>query len=194
MQLSDLDLRKFGNTIQLAGAVYTGEGKTYLCMCPNEDAPEKEDIEVLLMDSDEWKEFLRQSDFLEVEVLAKAADGTVTKAIARKSQRQIDQVISWNVYRRDKYQCRYCGRGDVPLTVDHIICWEAGGPTTEENLVAACKKCNRTRGDMPYCEWILSPYYKEVSRNLEEMVRAENERNLPNRIDKILRVVHMRSR
>ncbi|MGE5498858.1 MAG: HNH endonuclease, partial [Syntrophothermus sp.] len=26
-----------------------------------------------------------------------------------------------NVLKRDQYKCIYCGRGDLPLTVDHII-------------------------------------------------------------------------
>ena len=62
-------------------------------------------------DTEDWKKVLRQTDLLETEVLALSEDGKLTKAILRKSQRQIEARISWNVFRRDGYRCRYCGRG-----------------------------------------------------------------------------------
>ncbi|WP_212636678.1 HNH endonuclease, partial [Salmonella enterica] len=55
--------------------------------------------------------------------------------ILRKNQRILDQKIAWEVYRRDKYKCRYCGIDNVPLTVDHIITWESGGATHADNLM-----------------------------------------------------------
>jgi hypothetical protein len=50
--------------------------------------------------------------------------------------------------------------------VDHLVTWESGGPSIEENLVASCSKCNNARGETPYEEWLMSPYYKRVSANL----------------------------
>jgi len=52
-----------------------------------------------------------------------------------------------NILRRDGHRCQYCGRGDVPLTVDHIMPISRGGEETWENLVAACVKCNNRKGD-----------------------------------------------
>lgn len=49
------------------------------------------------------------------------------------------------VLRRDKYTCRYC-RGYAD-TVDHVLPESRGGPTTWENCVAACMKCNNLKGD-----------------------------------------------
>ena len=58
------------------------------------------------------------------------------KAVIRKCQRNIEQGVSWNVFRRDGYACRYCGNKEVPLTVDHLVLWEESGPSTEANLVS----------------------------------------------------------
>ncbi len=52
-----------------------------------------------------------------------------------------------NILRRDSNRCQYCGRGDLPLTVDHVIPKTRGGEETWENLVCACMKCNNKKGD-----------------------------------------------
>jgi hypothetical protein len=51
------------------------------------------------------------------------------------------------VFERDAYTCRYCGNGSYPrdwLILEHV---EPKGPTTEENLVTACRPCNKLKGD-----------------------------------------------
>jgi len=163
-KFADLRLHAIGDTIQLVGAIYEGEGRTLLCFFP--EHTDATPHEVLEMSPDEWKLFIRQTDLLETEILQKAADGAVTKAIVRKSQRHIDTVMQWRVFKRDGYACRYCNNADVPLTVDHLVLWEEGGPTIPENLVSACKKCNKTRGNLSYAEWLNHPYYKQVSKKL----------------------------
>lgn len=52
-----------------------------------------------------------------------------------------------NILRRDGYKCAYCGRGDLTLTIDHIIPKARGGDESWENLVSACTKCNNRKGD-----------------------------------------------
>ena len=118
------------------------------------------------MDLEDWRTFIRQTDHLEMEVIAPDQDGKIVKAILRKSQRQVDQGTSWEVYDRDGYRCRYCGKNGIPMTVDHLVLWEEGGPATPENLVTCCRKCNKKRGNMQYKDWLQSPYYKKVSRGL----------------------------
>jgi 5-methylcytosine-specific restriction endonuclease McrA len=49
--------------------------------------------------------------------------------------------------RRDGYKCGYCGRGDLPLTIDHVIPKARGGSDDWENLVSACTICNNKKGD-----------------------------------------------
>jgi 5-methylcytosine-specific restriction endonuclease McrA len=52
-----------------------------------------------------------------------------------------------NVLMRDNFQCQYCGRKNVPLTVDHVIPRDRGGEINWENLVCACVKCNNKKGN-----------------------------------------------
>lgn len=207
-KLSDLNILDVGNNIQLAGAVYIGNGKLYLTMFPDEAGELNDsfetcswvqstgghlDIESLNMSQEEWETFIRQTDLLETQGLVKAENGSVEKAILRKSSRQIDQGVSWKVFRRDGYACRYCRADDVPLTVDHLVCFEEGGPNTETNLVSACRKCNKTRGNTPYAQWLEHPYYKKVSQNLTEGEREANVK-LASTLDSIPRHYAKRSR
>jgi len=187
-KLDDLNLLEFGNTIQPVGSIWASEDKTYLCMFPGEQELSIP-VDQLNMTTEEWVKFLRQTDILETEVLATAADGKITKAILRKSARQISQHISWEVFRRDGYACRYCGRDNAPLTVDHLVTWEEGGPSVPENLVASCKKCNKVRGNTPYAEWLQHDYYKKVCVNLSTMTQEDNTKLLATLKD-IPRMVH----
>lgn len=52
-----------------------------------------------------------------------------------------------NILRRDSYRCAYCGRSDLPLTIDHIIPKARGGNDSWENLISACTLCNNKKGD-----------------------------------------------
>jgi 5-methylcytosine-specific restriction endonuclease McrA len=52
-----------------------------------------------------------------------------------------------NILRRDAFKCGYCGRGDLPLTIDHVIPRAKGGNDSWENLICACTVCNNRKGD-----------------------------------------------
>lgn len=173
-KFSDINLLSIGNTVQMVGAVYSGEGRTYLMFFPEEVADEAKH-EIVEMGLDEWRQLIRQADLLEVEVMDRAKDGELVKVIMRKSARQVDEGSRWKVFQRDGYRCRYCGKTGVPLTVDHLICWESFGPTIEANLATSCKKCNKVRGETPYDQWIRSQHYLQVSRGLDEKTRKLNE-------------------
>jgi hypothetical protein len=189
-ELKDIDLLQIGHTIQISGMMMSdGDGKTYLIPLPGELIGT---LIGLNLSFEDWKKFLRQSDIQEVEVLAND-EGKLKKAIIRKSTRQIDQKVSWNVYRRDDYACRYCGRDDIPLTVDHIVLWEEGGPSIEENLVTSCKRCNKTRGNIQYKDWVVSDQYYDLSKNLSGFAIRLN-LALIDTLDAIPRKVHVKIR
>ena len=54
-----------------------------------------------------------------------------------------------NIFERDKNTCQYCG--DVcdrkDLNLDHVIPRDRGGPTTWENIVCSCIKCNTRKAN-----------------------------------------------
>lgn len=54
-----------------------------------------------------------------------------------------------SVYARDRGTCQYC-RQNIPLreaTFDHVRPRSRGGPTTWENVVIACLKCNQRKAN-----------------------------------------------
>ena len=50
------------------------------------------------------------------------------------------------VFTRDGYRCQYCGRETRELTLDHVMPRSQGGVHSWENVVSACKPCNRRKG------------------------------------------------
>ena len=192
MKFSDLNISKAGQEVLLVGGIWAGAGDVYLCYFPQYGIPEGL-LHSFDMTKEDWQVLLRQSDLMEIEVLAQAEDGKMHKAVIRKCQRNIQQGVSWAVYRRDGYRCRYCDKEYVPLTVDHLVLWEEGGPSIEENLVASCRKCNKTRGNTPYAAWLKHPYYLKVSKRLPAYVRESNEA-LVDTLDSIPRLAHKQTR
>jgi hypothetical protein len=189
--LNDINLLDVGHTITMVGALYAGEDKVYGVLFPEgQEEAKAAPVEMVDMTLDDWKAFLVQTDTLPVEAFP---DGSGAKAILRKANREVDNTVSWAVYRRDGFQCRYCGNAKVPLTVDHIIRWEERGPWIEINLVTACRKCNKVRGNTSYADWLKHEHYIRVSNNLTPQVRAANEALLGT-LDSIPRVKNIRSR
>lgn len=184
-KLSDLDLMDVGNTILISGGVWSGNGKTYIALFPNE---ELEEIELLDMTREEWEKFIFQADMSDTWV--KTPEG---KIVFRKSQRQIDTHVTWKRFHMDNYTCRYCGKNGVPLTVDHLVLWEEGGPTILDNLLTSCKRCNKVRGNSSYEDWLNSPHYQKTKNGLAAGVHESNMAILP-KLAKIPVVLHKRSR
>jgi hypothetical protein len=193
MKLSDLKLTAIGDTIQMVGAIYAGEGESYICLFPEDHDAAQLHQHILEMDATDWVTFLRQTDLMETEVITRASDQTLAKAMLRKSSRAVDQNVNWACFRRDNYTCRYCGNDKIPLTVDHLVRWEEGGPSIEANMLSACKKCNKIRGDKSYEAWLQHEYYLKVSRNLTEEVRQANLALVPT-LAAIPRKYHIASR
>ncbi|MEX2560896.1 MAG: HNH endonuclease, partial [Pirellulales bacterium] len=53
-----------------------------------------------------------------------------------------------NIFARDANHCQYCGRrfATSELSLDHVIPRSRGGPTSWENIVCSCVKCNVKNG------------------------------------------------
>lgn len=172
-KFGEFPLKEFGNTVTISGVIYSNTERDFIIKFADEGPLAVEWIEIDC-DAQDWQDLLRQTDMMETEVLAQAKDGTIVKAMLRKCTRQIEQGVSWNVFKRDGYACRYCGNDSVPLTVDHLVLWEEGGPSIEDNLVAACRKCNKARGNTQYADWLKSDFYKRVSKGLSPDTMLQN--------------------
>jgi len=66
------------------------------------------------------------------------------------------------IYKRDDYECQYCGT-KKNLTIDHVIPRSKGGKDTWENLVACCNPCNLKKGDK---------FLKETNMTLRSIPQA----------------------
>ena len=47
-----------------------------------------------------------------------------------------------NIFLRDEFTCKYCGKKGITMTVDHIIPKSYGGKSSFLNCVASCLDCN----------------------------------------------------
>lgn len=85
----------------------------------------------------------------------------------------LSQKVRFEVFKRDLFICQYCGRKapDVILEVDHINPVAKGGDNSIENLVTACRDCNRGKGDKKLSD--LSEVEKS-RRQLEELQEKKN--------------------
>ena len=63
----------------------------------------------------------------------------------------ISKKKRFGIFKRDGFQCQYCGRTppQVVLEVDHIIPRAEGGGDVEINLITSCFDCNRGKGSEP---------------------------------------------
>jgi HNH endonuclease len=194
ISLNDINLYDIGSTYQIAGTIWSSANDCFITLFPDREE-NFDDAKLLPMDLAEWEKFLRQTDLIETEVILNDPNGKLIKAILRKTQRAIDSFMQWSVFKRDNYTCRYCGKTGIPLTVDHIDLWEQGGATIPENLITACKKCNKDRGRMEYADWLQSDIYQKRSQGLTEEVMQQNQavlQQLPHL--QTLRVKNIRSR
>ena len=66
-----------------------------------------------------------------------------------EGRKSISKKIRFEVFKRDKFTCQYCGRSapDVILEVDHVIPVSKGGGNDIMNLITSCRECNRGKGN-----------------------------------------------
>lgn len=165
-KLQDIDLYELGNQIMIGGVILQGNGQTLALYFPESDLDNPEIVE---MTHEDWKTLLFQLDTLETKLYPNNPNA---KVIVRKSQRLIESGVSWKVFKRDNYTCRYCADNDTPLTVDHLVLWEDMGQSVEDNLITACRKCNKTRGNMDFEDWIETDFYKKRIQNFPDPIAA----------------------
>lgn len=63
------------------------------------------------------------------------------------------RTIRERIFARDDYTCQYCGVRGTKLECDHKHPVARGGSHDDENLVTACRTCNRSKRDKLVTEW-----------------------------------------
>ncbi len=76
----------------------------------------------------------------------------IAPVIATKGHGKTAKVRSFSnsmLFRRDGHLCLYCGNSfcSQELTRDHIVPRAQGGADSWKNVVAACKRCNHSKGN-----------------------------------------------
>ncbi|NTV06325.1 MAG: HNH endonuclease [Chlorobiaceae bacterium] len=70
-----------------------------------------------------------------------------------------------NILLRDNFQCQYCGKTDLPLTIDHMVPRSRGGEDSWENLITACTRCNSIKGSKTPREAGMHPLKQAIRPN-----------------------------
>lgn len=84
----------------------------------------------------------------------------------------ISKKIRFEVFKRDGFQCAYCGKTppQVTLEVDHIDPKSKGGKDDINNLITACFDCNRGKRNIP-----LTKVPSKLTENLEVLQEQEDQ-------------------
>jgi 5-methylcytosine-specific restriction endonuclease McrA len=84
----------------------------------------------------------------------------------------ISKKIRFEVFKRDGFQCAYCGKTppQVTLEVDHVDPKSKGGKDDINNLITACFDCNRGKRNIP-----LSKVPAKLTENLEVLQEQEDQ-------------------
>lgn len=162
-----------GHLLRVVGLVMSGEGSNGVAVIvPSEQILDDTGelaglIPLAYPTAEEWTQIITASDdptWFEVSPEAKIAH--------RKVLRQISGFAQQKIFARDGFKCLYCGKemGEVLLTIDHFTPLELGGSDRSDNLVAACRRCNKDKGSMPPKEFCLYRGY-DVYR-ISEYVRS----------------------
>jgi HNH endonuclease len=93
------------------------------------------------------------------------------------SRKPISQKLRFEVFKRDAFQCQYCGASapDVLLHVDHLHPVVAGGTNDILNLITSCVECNFGKGKTPLSDG--SALVKQ-RQQLEELNEKRNQLEL----------------
>lgn len=84
----------------------------------------------------------------------------------------VSKKIRFEVFKRDGFQCGYCGRTppDVTLEADHINPKALGGIDDINNLLTSCFDCNRGKSKIP-----LDKAPARLKDNLETLKEKEDQ-------------------
>lgn len=86
------------------------------------------------------------------------------------ARKPLSKKIRFEVFKRDKFTCQYCGRmsPDVILEVDHIEPVAEGGDNEITNLITSCRDCNRGKGKTRISDYKAISLQQEALKDLAE--------------------------
>jgi len=87
-----------------------------------------------------------------------------------KMRKALSKKIRFEVFKRDKFACQYCGRSapDIVLNVDHVNPVSNGGDNSLFNLITSCFECNAGKSDRKLSDSTLIKKQKKQMALLQE--------------------------
>lgn len=84
-------------------------------------------------------------------------ESALVPEIRHRPSRPEWEEIRARIFARDNYTCVYCDQpGRKQLECDHVVPVSRGGSNEDDNLVTACRTCNRAKRDKTPDEWLRS--------------------------------------
>jgi len=121
---------------------------------------------VRLLRQEGWKIDVRGDGYVMLTSLA--------KDVARGKRKAINEKVRYQVFSRDAFRCRACGRGakdGVKLNVDHATPVDWGGTNDISNLITLCDECNR--GKKAWVSSVPSQSMQQIMNNQTVEKRIE---------------------
>jgi hypothetical protein len=89
-------------------------------------------------------------------------------------RKQVSTRTRFEVFKRDKFTCQYCGRTPptVILHVDHIVAVANGGTGDPLNLITACADCNLGKAAVPLGQ-VHRPIAEQIAEAEERKAQVE---------------------
>jgi hypothetical protein len=82
-------------------------------------------------------------------------DRAIQEGLANRRFGQPEMAAVIEYFGADPPQCAYCGDEHVSRW-DHLVAVKCDGDTVLGNMVPACSRCDDSKRDVPYEEWMLS--------------------------------------
>lgn len=89
---------------------------------------------------------------MNLEIRKRAIRQEIRALGGRRRRSRLPARVRFEVLRRDRYRCTYCGRqprDGAILQVDHVVPRSKGGTDNFSNLRTACSLCNGGKSDLP---------------------------------------------
>ena len=100
---------------------------------------------------------------------------SLEKSVARGTRKAVSEKTRYEVFNRDNFRCKACGRGaddGIKLTIDHSTPVDWGGTNDKSNLITLCEECNR--GKKAWIASVPSQSMKEImdKPTIEQRIEA----------------------
>ncbi len=124
-----------------------------------------------------------------------AVDGAISSR-APHTRNRVPRISNAVMFRRDQHFCAYCGNrfGHEILTRDHIVPQSRLGPSSWENCISSCRRCNGHKAARTPEEAGMALRFAPYRPTLAEWLALKNRKTTPQQMDYLKNRFGSRSR